>query len=48
MYKLTPQYQQISIFDFNQPGGLGSAIFCCPDVETINVFKIERIDHKEG
>lgn len=22
MYKLTPQYQQISIFDFNQPGGL--------------------------
>lgn len=22
MYKLTPQYQKISIFDFNQPGGL--------------------------
>ncbi len=22
MYKLTPQYQQISIFDFNEPGGL--------------------------
>lgn len=21
MYKLTPQYQKISIFDFNQPGG---------------------------
>ena len=32
-----------------QPGQeKGSAIFCCPDVETINVFKIERIDHKEG
>ncbi len=22
----------------------GEAVFCCPDVETINVFKIEKID----
>ena len=28
-----------------QPGQKkGTAIFCCPDVETINVFKIEKID----
>lgn len=22
----------------------GEAIFCCPDVDTINVFKVERLD----
>lgn len=22
----------------------GTAVFCCPDVDTINVFKIEKID----
>ncbi len=22
----------------------GEAVFCCPDVDTINVFKIEKID----
>ena len=21
----------------------GTAVFCCPDVETINVFKIEKV-----
>ena len=33
-----------------QPGQeKGTAIFCCPDVETINVFKIERVDEgKKG
>ena len=39
----------------HQPGGeipqpgqkKGTAIFCCPDVETINVFKIERIDEEK-
>lgn len=25
-------------------GKLKSDVFCCPDVDTINVFKIERID----
>lgn len=31
-----------------QPGQKkGTAIFCCPDVETINVFKIERIDEEK-
>lgn len=24
----------------------GTAIFACPDVDTLNVFKIERIDEK--
>ncbi len=24
----------------------GCATFCCPDVDTINVFKIEKIDRK--
>ena len=22
----------------------GTAVFCCPDVDTINVFRIERIE----
>lgn len=31
-----------------QPGQKpGTALFCCPDVDTINVFKIERIDEEE-
>ena len=31
-----------------QPGQKkGTAIFCCPDVETIKVFKIERIDEEK-
>jgi len=25
-------------------GQLKSDVFCCPDVDTINVFKIEKID----
>ena len=25
----------------------GEALFCCPDVDTINVFRIERIDEEE-
>lgn len=25
----------------------GTAVFACPDVDTLNVFKIERIDEKE-
>ena len=25
----------------------GTALFCCPDVDTINVFRIERIDEEE-
>ena len=25
-------------------GELKNNVFCCPDVDTINVFKIERID----
>ena len=30
-----------------QPGQpKGTALFCCPDVDTINVFKIERIEEK--
>ena len=26
----------------NQPEG--TAVFCCPDVDTINVFKIEKVE----
>ncbi len=25
----------------------GTCLFCCPDVETINVFKIERVEEKK-
>ncbi len=25
----------------------GTAVFCCPDVDTINVFKIERVESEE-
>ena len=25
-------------------GELKSNVFCCPDVDTINVFKIEKVD----
>ena len=32
-----------------QPGQpKGTALFCCPDVDTINVFKIERIEEKKA
>lgn len=31
-----------------QPGQpKGTAVFCCPDVDTINVFRIERVDDEE-
>lgn len=26
----------------------GTAVFCCPDVDTLNVFKIEVVDGKEA
>lgn len=26
----------------------GTAVFACPDVDTLNVFKIERIDEEAG
>lgn len=25
----------------------GTAVFCCPDVDTLNVFRIERLDGDE-
>lgn len=38
-------YADILRYGGNIPGEpLGTAHFCCPDVKTINVFKIERID----
>ena len=26
----------------------GTAVFCCPDVDTLNVFRIERLDGDEN
>ena len=39
-------YIDILRYGGNIPGqGEGTAVFCCPDVDTINVFKIEKDIH---
>lgn len=40
-------YIDILRYGGNIPGQEeGTAVFCCPDVDTINVFKIEKIDEE--
>ncbi len=40
-------YVDILRYGGNIPGQKeGTAVFCCPDVDTINVFKIEKIDEE--